>query len=60
MYFTRKPWRKLQADPVVVTVGDVTLTVSGQNGSVSIQVDAPLDMKITRGEAKTQVGRDEE
>lgn len=48
MFFTRKPWRKIQLDPVVVTVGDVTLTVGGQNGSVSVKIDAPASMKITR------------
>lgn len=60
MFFTRKPWRKLQTDPVVVTVGEVTLTVSGMNGNVSIQVDAPLEMKITRGTAQKQVEQDRE
>lgn len=60
MFFTRKPWRKIQLDPVIVTVGDVTLTVGGQNGSVSVKIDAPENMKITRGDQKTTIGRDDE
>lgn len=48
MFFTRKPWRRIQNEPIVVTVGEATLTVSGQNGSVAVKVDAPDHVKITR------------
>jgi sRNA-binding carbon storage regulator CsrA len=58
MFFTRRPWRKIQIDPVVVTVGEATLTICGKNGMVSVEIDAPDHIKITRSESAKITGHE--
>ena len=52
MFVSRMPWRKLEREPVIVSVGDVNIRVGYDKGSVRLTIDAPEGVQITRSGAQ--------